>query len=523
MGQHISSEHASLTFGYVAKTETVKGTREKPSVEDLPDHILSNPHLYQLQTVCDHCQKQELSSDEVISTAIIQENCSKCHKQKRLSLLRRDLQDDLQYIDQTYYPGLVHYSPNDVISYEDSMELELMEAEKVRSQWSKLTVADISPGITIRSRRLTSPFMPIDLSHRSLIKLTPSIGYLDILTKLNLSHNQMTEIPREIGYLKNLEQLNIAHNSIHQIPDTIAYLSKLKALNIGNNRLSSIPSYIGELRKLVIIVADANQLTHLPRELAHLTHLLSLNVSHNPLKTLPAEVASLKSLRKLLIEGCAFDAEYSYDLRHDPPSLFETCARIAVKSQIDIPNQMSEHIKNYLSRADTCSYCKGPFFDSHVKRVRLIERVVNNYMVLEHTLCCAHWSDDRDRLLAMFSDNYQVVEADTPPCRNQPNQHKKVDTNGLIEPQLLRHRAYSDSSSTTHSTLSIRKISSSLMFKRSHSSNSLKDCLPSSTPVCLLKSHPTLPHLPQHSSFSSNLSQVTLGDKRTRATSTASQ
>jgi hypothetical protein len=72
------------------------------------------------------------------------------------------------------------------------MESELLQLEgedddedKSKDQWSRLTIGDITPG-KMRPRRLTGPSMAVDLSNRSLVKLSPSIGYLNNLTKLNL-------------------------------------------------------------------------------------------------------------------------------------------------------------------------------------------------------------------------------------------------------------------------------------------------------------------------------------------------
>jgi hypothetical protein len=329
----------------------------------------------------------------------------------------------------------------------------------------------------------------------------------------------MTNIPRELGYLKNLRVLNISHNAITEIPDTIAFLSKLKALNVGHNKLVELPSSIGQLPKLVIIIANNNNLISLPRELAHLTNLISLNISNNPLKYLPAEIASLSALRKLLTDDCPFEEEHTYELKHDPPSLLETCARIAVRSKLGIPNGLADHLKEYLSRADTCSHCKGPFFDSYVTRVRFIERRVRQAMVLKHTLCSAHWSNEDDRLLALFSSQ---------PISTSSN-HKSFDMDGLNDVSTTRNRAYSDSTTNYHysnSSLSSSLVSSPLS-RRSNSNASDyppdEDYFSSTTPISLLKSQPELPALPQEQPLSSSSSSL-LSPKgnRPRASSAAS-
>ncbi|ORY97661.1 hypothetical protein BCR43DRAFT_437760, partial [Syncephalastrum racemosum] len=268
--------------------------------------------------------------------------------------------------------------------------------------WAKLTIGDVTPGRT-RPRRLTGASLAVDLSGRALIKLSPSIGYLDNLTKLNLSHNQMSSLPRTIGYLRNLRVLNTSHNQLETLPDTISFLTKLTAINIAHNRVTALPSSIGSLPKLVVIIANDNQLTELPQEIANLHDLISLNIANNPLRYLPAGIGSLKTLRKLIVEGCSFDTEFNYALNHDPPSLFEICARAAVKNEITVPAFLSEHIKEYFAKEQTCSFCGGPFFESSVTRGRFIERNARQQIALQYRLCSAHWGDEDDRLLAMFA------------------------------------------------------------------------------------------------------------------------
>lgn len=178
MGQQSSREHAPLTFGYVGQSSNeLNQQQQQQQDQDRKDFVLSNPHLYQLQAVCKQCNSTE---DELVVSTLIGESCFKCQKQKRLSLVRKDLADDLQYIDETYYPDLIHYD-----SKVDDMEIELLQFENDDNN-QRLTIGEVTHNTPGRPRRLTGPSMAIDLSNRSLVKISPSIGYLDSLTKLNL-------------------------------------------------------------------------------------------------------------------------------------------------------------------------------------------------------------------------------------------------------------------------------------------------------------------------------------------------
>jgi hypothetical protein len=234
----------------------------------------------------------------------------------------------------------------------------------------------------------------------------------------------MINLPRAIGQLKNLRIFNASKNQLETIPDTINSLKKLKAINLSQNKLTSLPKGLGGLPCLIILILNNNQLTQLPREIANLNDLITLNVSNNPLKSIPAEISTLKSLRKLIAEECSFENEFVHILAHDPPSLFELCARNMVNNKISLPSSLAHHhIADYFKREQTCSFCFGPYFDSYVTRGRFIERTGRRVIALDYKLCCAHWTDEQDRISTMFS---------TPYYRHQPpSQDTEVSTSPI--------------------------------------------------------------------------------------------
>lgn len=215
----------------------------------------------------------------------------------------------------------------------------------------------------------------------------------------------MIQLPKAIGQLKNLRVFNASKNQLESIPDTLTCLKKLKAVNFSQNKLTELPKGMGSLPNLVVLILNQNNIHHLPRELANLNDLITLNVSNNPLKTIPAEIATLKTLRKLIAEECPFETEFTYSLVHDPPSLFESCARQMVKQSIPLPASL-QHIAEYFKQEKSCSFCYGPYFDACVTRGKFIERTGRQVLALDYKLCCAHWTDEKDRISAMFSTPY---------------------------------------------------------------------------------------------------------------------
>ncbi|KAL7311346.1 hypothetical protein PS15m_009120 [Mucor circinelloides] len=453
MGQQQSSKaHAPLTFGYINNNPHEEEEEEEEEEGayfsrdrtcSSPDFVLDNPHLYQLESTCQHCSQK--THYPVIVAEQTNTPCKHCRQNKRLSLVRRDLANDLHYIDETYYPNIVHYEEEDEEEHEldpstsvmhssagatitsanaDALDDVATEDDTMSNEdeegWSRLTFGEIRPS----KRLVSSPLLAVDLSGKSLIKLSSSIGYLDNLTKLDLSDNQMINLPRAIGRLKNLRIFNASKNQLEAIPDTITSLGKLKAINLSHNKLTALPKGIGSLPSLIIVILNHNQLTHLPRELANLNDMITLNISHNPLKTIPAEISALKSLRKLTAEDCAFEQEIVHTLAHDPPSLFEICARNMVKSNIKLPLSLSHHhIADYFKQEQACSFCFGPYFESCVTRSRFIQRTGRQVIALDYKLCCAHWTDENDRISAMFSTPYykqQVLTSTNSSKTTQP-------------------------------------------------------------------------------------------------------
>ncbi|KAI8075595.1 hypothetical protein BDF21DRAFT_464788 [Thamnidium elegans] len=479
MGQQQSSKsNAPLTFGYINhKQDTIPIDDYDTDSSTAPDFVLDNPHLYKLEFTCRHCKP-----GSVIVAQQSKATCTTCHKNKRLSLVRQNLANDLNYIDQTYYPNIVHYEEEESESetaqesddYDQDEDDDDTDTLKDEEGWSKLTIAEVTPS---PKRLVSSPLVSVDLSGKSLIKLSSSIGYLNNLTKLDLSDNQMINLPKALGQLTNLRIFNASKNQLESIPDTITGLVRLKAINLSSNKLRSLPKGIGSLPSLIILILNQNQLTELPREISNLNDLITLNVSNNPLKSIPAEIATLKSLRKFTAEDCAFETEFVYSLKHNPPSLFETCARNISFAKIPLPSSLSNHpIADYFKTEQTCSFCYRPFFDSFVVRGKFIERTNRQLIALDYKLCCAHWSDERDRISAMFSTS----------CVRLPSQNIIVDDILLTpsEEELpttqLHPSDYFDTTTTTNnldSSIPSASSSSSSFVHRPRSSTSSSSLL----------------------------------------------
>lgn len=289
-------------------------------------------------------------------------------------------------LDELYQIETSSFLKPDYISLYEQVHDDETDTLRDEEGWSRLT----APGY----KRMNTL---LDLSNQSLIKLSSSVSCLNNLTKLDLSNNLMISLPRAIGQLFNLCILNAAHNQLEFIPDTISQLKKLQVLNLNENKLTHLPKGF-HLPQLQSLHLRHNQLLQLPQELAQFSELSTLDISYNPLQSIPAELASLKTLHRLLADQCPFESNLTYSLLHNPPSLFEICARQICNLKIPAPDILTDYFK----QKKTCSFCSGPFFEASVCRKR--QRLHGDHtMTLDYELCSAHWTDEEDRLLVLFS------------------------------------------------------------------------------------------------------------------------
>ena len=234
----------------------------------------------------------------------------------------------------------------------------------------------------------------------------------DILIILYRSRNHLTHLPEAIGSLVNLTVLQLAHNRLVKLPDTICGLVNLAEFDLGHNQLTQLTPYIGHLKKLTHLNLNHNHhLSNLPIEMGGMESLSSLSVLHCPQVTmLPAELLKLPNLRRLKIASANNrnnnndqngndnnnnDNFYlKDDLRHDPPSLREICARKNLKGAA----YYYPHVQ-----PKPCTACGEPYFESYVSRRRLVERPDSVLVIFEYRLCSAHWTDDNDRMRYVFS------------------------------------------------------------------------------------------------------------------------
>ncbi|KAG0262740.1 hypothetical protein BGZ95_003966 [Linnemannia exigua] len=241
----------------------------------------------------------------------------------------------------------------------------------------------------------------IGLCSRNIVRLSSNIKLLASATCVQICCNELESIPIEIGFLRNLTLLDLSKNCLRSLPESITHLSKLVELKLSFNQLETIPAGIGGLTKLASLTLDNNRITSIPPQIGLIKELVNLDLSDNPIRVLPAEVGKLQFLRRLKLERCPLVEEFVHSPVHSPPTLLELAARVIVRHDIQMPKLMLPHLKEYVGSAQSCSFCDGPYFDSWIKRGKLIEKN-EMFVPLEYTLCQPHWNTEMERVKLLF-------------------------------------------------------------------------------------------------------------------------
>ncbi|KAI8373923.1 hypothetical protein EDC96DRAFT_562657 [Choanephora cucurbitarum] len=304
-----------------------------------------------------------------------------------------ELDNDLTYIDKTYYASTLLPSVHSSSLYTDSSGMKASDEKQL-----SLSLQSLALNKTVNFVKSISH---LDLRNIGLFTLPNQVSLLTRLTLLDLSHNKLEKLPSSMDQLKNLRHLNLSHNELYQIPSSIYFLEKLNHLDVSFNPFKQIPANI-----------------------ACLINLSFLDLSNTNIYSIPVELLRL-SMTMIRVDGCSHiidrSIEFNHNLTHNPVSLFETCARSIIRpilynltmkkkrkkqelrpTHIDLKH-VPNHIRSYLSQPKACSSCGGPYFQSYVVRYRIVQRQDELWIPVEYRMCSAHWNTESDRILSLFS------------------------------------------------------------------------------------------------------------------------
>ncbi|KAI8061423.1 hypothetical protein BC940DRAFT_310287 [Gongronella butleri] len=363
------------------------------------------------------------------------------------------LAQDIDYVNQLYYahdkkklppPCL----PTPLLTLAASSTTSLPPLVSASSSTATLRPAKPTPYSLYDAIGSKNPAIVLDLQlgYHGIVNLCPDLAILTSLRKLELYHNQLQALPEAIGQLEQLEVLDVSQNQLCSLPLSLSNLQRLRELDLSHNRFAQLDCAVLPDSLTVLNVAH-NRLVDISPMIIRLQELFLLDLSHNALKVLPAEITCLKVLGRMKLDHCpqlgtqarnAATQQAGYPRRHGAPSLLEICARRVMRDfaaehspsppshaprASDVTSdaaisqktrkrrhqlaQLPTHLLQYLTQAKPCSACSQPYFDTFVQRGRILQKNHHMPIPLEYRLCNAHWHNDNDRLLFLFSQSCQ--------------------------------------------------------------------------------------------------------------------
>ncbi|XP_073109427.1 uncharacterized protein [Elaeis guineensis] len=190
-----------------------------------------------------------------------------------------------------------------------SIKAHLYPSESLSSWGSKNQTVHYCKWLGVKCGSLQYPkrVTALDLDSLNLTgKISPDIGNLTFLQKLNLSGNQLQGyIPQELGRLSNLQFLNLMDNALGgTIPTSFANCSNLVLIWLDSNKLiGEIPVELGSLPKLSFLLLAENDLTGvIPPPLGNLSSLVGIDMSENNLRgQIPSSLGRLILLKHFTV------------------------------------------------------------------------------------------------------------------------------------------------------------------------------------------------------------------------------
>jgi hypothetical protein len=174
---------------------------------------------------------------------------------------------------------------------------------------------------------------------------------------------------------------------------------RVQVLYLGGNLLQTLNDAVCALERLNLLYLGGNRLKKLPAKLAQLTRLRTLNLHDNQLTALPPGIVEMKSLRQLSLRGNPLVTDFVEDMKPEPLSLMELCAREIKRINLRYCSKcLPAELCRYLDSGKCCSNpdCRGVYFTQGVRTVDFVD-VCGKYRVPLMKYLCSHGCEETVR------------------------------------------------------------------------------------------------------------------------------
>ncbi|KAI5349922.1 hypothetical protein L3X38_002813 [Prunus dulcis] len=131
------------------------------------------------------------------------------------------------------------------------------------------------------------------------------VDKMESLNELHLGVTGIRELPASIGHLIGLEQLCLSYSDIQELPASIGHLIRLQVLGLCGSAIKELPSSVGNLTALKSLELSESAIEELPSSIGNLTKLFRLDLCKcENLANLPQSIYELQNLLHINLDGC---------------------------------------------------------------------------------------------------------------------------------------------------------------------------------------------------------------------------
>jgi hypothetical protein len=170
--QNPSVENKSDLFAYANKSGNEPATITVTIPHQRPDRLRESPELYRLQT------QRSFNFDKVsFRNSIVKRSDS--GYQSICEEKQDDISEDLQYIDETYYPSLQLWDQQDLEAAFSHLDLDNMtEQQEIEEYLSKFDCSKVYFQDTKTEISRYGAIQSIEATDKSIVRLSPNIALL---------------------------------------------------------------------------------------------------------------------------------------------------------------------------------------------------------------------------------------------------------------------------------------------------------------------------------------------------------
>jgi hypothetical protein len=344
--------------------------------------------------------------------------------------------------------------------------------------------------------------MNLNIKGNQIEYIPSELGELKNLRYLNLSNNPIQYIPIEINSIGSLTELEIENcplaSSFDECNPAFVLSSEMKDLIVSRNQRLLLESTKYQNHATLDMINELEQYKKYYSNTSSLSITCDQNMNdlsifdfNNPLnknlsyhnchffkdimlnKNLRVNSSSTTLNQELETESISLNEDDEDNSTIEEPinnenkvelkipTLKELAARTIIRNHLLMPTHLiQDDLLYYLSSYKTCSFCHGPYFETYIRRVRILHKNDKD-IPYEYRLCCVHFNSNEERIREMFKIRPITAPKSLRDIENQNKRYKYKDNEGTNNDSSiysLNNSVVPNTSTSSSSTSSLNDI-----------------------------------------------------------------